>query len=67
MNSKTMTLRTIVLLVLLFLVSVNGEAQNFQKTNYGIRSIINSIEVDIQFYNPSTVRVLKSPARENFY
>ena len=66
MNSKTMKLRTCLLLVLFFLVSLNGEAQDFQKTNYGIKSIINSIEVEIQFYNPSTVRVLKSPEAKTF-
>ncbi|MGA7162096.1 MAG: TIM-barrel domain-containing protein [Bacteroidota bacterium] len=66
MNSTIITLRTFVLVVLFFLVSVIAEAQNFQKTKYGIRSVINSIEVDIQFYNPSTVRILKSPQGKTF-
>ena len=61
MNSRTMKLCAYLLVVLFFLVSVNSEAQNFQKTYYGIKSTINSIDVEIQFYNPSTVRVLKSP------
>jgi alpha-D-xyloside xylohydrolase len=56
-----MKLCAYLLVVLFFLVSVNSEAQNFQKTYYGIKSTINSIDVEIQFYNPSTVRVLKSP------
>jgi alpha-D-xyloside xylohydrolase len=61
MNPKKMKLPTYVLVVLLFLVSGKSEAQHFQKTPSGIKSVINSIEVEIQFYNPSTVRVLKSP------
>ncbi len=58
--------RTCLLVVLLFLVSVNSEAQNVQRTSYGIKSIINSIDVEIQFYNPSTIRILKSPEGKPF-
>lgn len=61
MNSKATTLGTRVLVVLFVLASVNSQAQDFQKTDYGIKSVINAIEVEIQFYNPSTIRVLKSP------
>jgi hypothetical protein len=58
MNSKTMKLRKSGIVV--FLASLNSEAQDFQKTQNGIKSIINSIQIKIQFYNPSTARVLKS-------
>ena len=40
---------------------VTANAQLYQKSELGIKSTINSIDVEIQFYNPSTVRVLKSP------
>ena len=33
----------------------------YQRTDLGIRSTIQSIVVEIQFYNPAAVRVLKSP------
>jgi alpha-D-xyloside xylohydrolase len=39
---------------------VTDSAQSYKKTESGIKNTINSIEVEIQFYNPSTVRVLKS-------
>ena len=45
---------------------VTANAQSYKKTDLGIKSIINSIEVEIQFYNPSTVRVLKSPVGNAF-
>jgi len=61
MNTRTMKLGTALLAVLFFLVTEKGEAQHFQKTSRGIKSVINSIDVEIEFYNPSTVRVLKSP------
>ena len=66
MKSNTMKLRTCLFVPLFFLASVGSEAQNFQKTSYGITSIIDSIQVELQFYNPSTVRVLKSPEGKTF-
>ncbi len=61
MNLNTTTLRTCLLAVLLLLTGLEIEARDFQKTKYGITATINSVDVEIQFYNPSTVRVLKSP------
>jgi alpha-D-xyloside xylohydrolase len=55
------------IIVLFAFVLVNSiEAQTYQKTDLGVKSIINSIEVEIQFYGPSIVRVLKSPEGETF-
>jgi len=45
---------------LLFFLSMNSQSQNYQKTNHGVKLKIDSIEVEIQFYNPYTVRILKS-------
>ena len=42
-------------------LAVAANAQSFEKTDCGIKSSIDSLEIEIQFYNPSTVRVLKSP------
>ena len=56
-------------LTIAFLVSlmvVPAQAQLYQKTESGIKSTINSIEVEIQFYNPSTMRILKSPEGKAF-
>jgi alpha-D-xyloside xylohydrolase len=49
-----------------FSVVININAQKYQKTELGIKSIINSIEIEIQFYSPSIVRVLKSPEGTTF-
>ena len=51
---------------LAFAMLTLGNAQPYQKTDLGIKSIINSIEVEIQFYDPSTVRILKSPEGKPF-
>ena len=36
-------------------------AKNFQKTALGVKTKLQSIDVEVQFYSPSIVRVLKSP------
>ncbi len=51
---------------LIFAMTIIGKAQTYQKTHWGVKSIINSIEVEIQFYNSATVRVLKSPDGKTF-
>ncbi|MDZ7288757.1 MAG: glycoside hydrolase family 31 protein [candidate division KSB1 bacterium] len=56
-----MNARMIVIALLALTVDVAGSAQTYQKTDLGAKSVVNSIQVEIQFYNPSTVRVLKSP------
>ena len=53
-------------LVLILAISISGKAQSVQKTDAGIKTIINSVEVEIQFYDKSTVRVLKHPVGKDF-
>lgn len=53
-------------LMLLVILSLGSQAQSFQKTDLGVKAKINSIDVEIQFYGPSTVRVLKSPIGKAF-
>jgi len=59
-------MKKINLLLLLLIFSIYGQAQTFQKTDLGIKSKINAIEVEIQFYSPSIVRILKSPEGKSF-
>ena len=59
--------KKLLITILFALVMVGSiEAQTYQKTDLGIKSIINSIEVEIHFYSPSTVRVLKWPEGKTF-
>ncbi len=55
--------------IVLFMAAIlsNIQAQTYQKTDLGMKSTINSIDLKIQFYNSSTVRILKSPAGKTFY
>src|SRR5512140_2167080 len=41
-------------------------AQPYQKTDYGIRSTVCSVNIEVQFYSPFVVRVLKSPDGTTF-
>jgi alpha-D-xyloside xylohydrolase len=58
----------IIRLTLSFLIifAMIVQAQSYQKTELGIKTKINSTDVEIQFYGPSTVRVLKSPEGKTF-
>jgi alpha-D-xyloside xylohydrolase len=58
--------RLFTLLFLVFTISANSNSQSYQKTELGIKSVINSIGVEIQFYNPSIVRVLKWPEGKTY-
>jgi alpha-D-xyloside xylohydrolase len=49
-----------------FQVGFTIEAHNFQKTHKGIKGLINSVELGFQYYNPSTVRMLKSAQGESY-
>ena len=57
------------IITLMFLVLVTGhtsKGQSYHKTGTGIETVINAINVEIQFYEPSIVRVLKWPEGERF-
>ena len=41
-------------------------AQNHEKTNLGIKVHVQQMDVEVQFYNPETVRIIKSPQGKTF-
>lgn len=45
----------------LLCVLLSVRAQDFQKTQLGLKTTIQSQDVEIQFYSPAIVRVIKSP------
>ncbi|HES59683.1 MAG TPA: DUF4968 domain-containing protein, partial [Caldithrix sp.] len=53
--------RYILIVIIVTVLTGILQAQGYQKTDLGIKSTINAIDVEIQFYSPSIVRVLKSP------
>jgi alpha-D-xyloside xylohydrolase len=56
-----MSKKLFIIVSLAFAIVTLGNAQPYQKTDLGVKSTINSIEVEIQFYSPATVRIVKSP------
>jgi alpha-D-xyloside xylohydrolase len=54
------------LVSLLLVLAVSLQAQSYQKTDLGIKTKINSTDVEIQFFSPTTVRILKSPVGKPF-
>jgi len=53
-------------LIIVFVISTGIMAQSYQKTDLGIKSVINTVGVEIQFYGPSTVRIIKWPEGKTF-
>src|SRR5687767_13617741 len=51
---------------LLFLAASTSQAQSYQKTTSGIRITTDSLNVDVQFYSPEIIRIVKSPAGHRF-
>lgn len=58
---KGIFLRLFVLLMLTFFIAEQGKAQTYQRTSQGIKSTVQGINIDISFFSPVTVRILKSP------
>jgi len=54
------------ILSLLLVLAMGLQAQSYQKTDLGLKTKINSTDVEIQFFSPSTVRILKSPVGKPF-
>jgi alpha-D-xyloside xylohydrolase len=50
------------LFTFLIIPVISTHAQNFQKTDLGIKTNVNNDEIEIQFYSPSIVRIIKWPA-----
>lgn len=60
MNPFKMIKRFLLMSIIISLAS-SARSQQYQKTDLGIKTVINSIGIEIQFYNPSIVRVIKWP------
>ena len=54
------------MLSLLIVFAIGSQAQSYQKTDLGVKTNINSTDIEIQFYGPTTVRILKSPVGKAF-
>ncbi len=55
-------------LTLLSLMTFFGtvNAEFYQKTDFGVKTVVNAIHIEIQFYNPSIVRIIKYPEAKSF-
>ena len=56
-----MKVKRLLLLVMLMIFFQHGYSQNYQKTDLGVKATTQSIQIEVQFYSPEIVRILKSP------
>ncbi len=61
-----MKISAFLLSVIFFVASYTCNAQSYEKTTSGIRTIIDSVEIEVQFFTPSIVRILKWPEGTTF-
>jgi alpha-D-xyloside xylohydrolase len=54
------------LLLFAFVFGATSRSQSFQKTPTGIKSEIGSVGIEVLFYSPSIVRIVKWPAGKTF-
>ncbi len=59
-------MRQLIFLALVISLAGSAKSQQYQKTELGIKTVINSIGIEIQFYNPSIVRIIKWPVGRSF-
>jgi alpha-D-xyloside xylohydrolase len=52
----------IALLVLMASIHTTSWSQTYQKTENGIKTSVPSMDVEVQFYSPQIVRIIKQPA-----
>jgi alpha-D-xyloside xylohydrolase len=57
-----------IILVLLFVLSLfrYGMAQSYQRTDLGVRLSTDSLDIEVQFYSPDIVRIIKKPVGRNY-
>lgn len=48
-------------IIFIFIIIGIAQAQSYQKADTGIQCIIDSLHIEIQFYNPNIVRLFKHP------
>ena len=58
---KRMKFTRLSLLLFFYLFSISLWSQSYTKTPLGIKTTINSMDVEVQFFSPTLVRILKSP------
>ena len=64
--TKMKTKAEILLIVVICTISFTSMGQSYKKSDLGIVAEINAMKVEIQFYSPSAVRILKWPAGISF-
>lgn len=59
-------MKNIILSLLFLLPAMQLGAQGFDKTTSGIKTNVNGIDIEVQFYNAATVRILKAPQGRDY-
>ncbi|MGN6416315.1 MAG: TIM-barrel domain-containing protein [Pseudobacter sp.] len=61
-----MTQKPFLASIILLLAFTGIRAQKWEQTDYGIKTVVAGLNIEVQFYNPSVVRVIKFPTGKEF-
>jgi len=60
-------LKKLLTLLLIVFAVIQSHAQSYQKTDLGLKTVTNGNNLEIQFYTPDVVRIIKYPVGAKFY
>ena len=61
-----MNRNTWLILIFFLVISFGSRSQSYRPVDNGIKSTVDSVDIEISFYSPSIVRIVKSPADHTF-
>jgi alpha-D-xyloside xylohydrolase len=60
-------MKKIIFIAILLVYNIyTGQSQTYERTVLGVKTTIDAAEIEIQLYNPSTVRIIKNPRDKSF-
>lgn len=61
-----MTKKTWIILISFITIVIKSNSQDYHTNDNGIKVTVDSLNIEINFYSPSTIRILKSPKGHSF-
>lgn len=61
-----MTKKAWIILISFITIAIKSNSQDYHTNDNGIKVTVDSLDIEINFYSPSTIRILKSPKGHSF-
>ena len=67
MKTNQSGIKNITLFLLFLLSPINLWSQQYKQTNQGLLTTINNVDIEVQFFSPEIIRILKHPTGSFLY